>query len=128
MGNPASLALDANLLAAIQKVAAPPAPTQTAAVPAKQAAAPAPQPVEDKVTISASAQAQAQAPAQAAAPAQAQAQGPAQAQPAAAPQVPILTQIRDLNRQGESLIQIANKLGLSQQVVASYLGVSLGQR
>jgi hypothetical protein len=124
MGNPASVALDANLLAAIQKVAAPPAPTQTAAVPAKRAAAPAPQPVEDKVTISASAQAQAQAPAQAPAPVQVQ----APAQPAAAPQVPILTQIRDLNRQGESLIQIANKLGLSQQVVASYLRVTLGRR
>jgi DNA-binding transcriptional regulator YiaG len=128
MGNPASVALDANLLAAVQKVVPPSAQTQAAAAPAKQAAAPAGQPVEDKVTISAAAQAQvqAQAPAQAPAPAQVQAQ-PA-AQPAAPPEVPTLTQIRNLSRQGESLVQIANKLGLSQQVVASYLGITVGQQ
>ncbi|MGA8220826.1 MAG: hypothetical protein WB780_04165 [Candidatus Acidiferrales bacterium] len=145
MGNPLAVTLESNTPSFAERIAAQAAqaPPKAAAGPANQATAPAAQPaaqpVQDKVTISAAAQTQAaaqvQPPAQAAhapVPAQvaAQAPAPAAAQPQVLPQrhVPIITQIRDLSRQGESTVQIANKLGLSQQDVASYLGVTLAQQ
>jgi DNA-binding NarL/FixJ family response regulator len=61
-------------------------------------------PVQDTVTISPAAQA---------------------AQPVAPPpakRVPIISQVRLLSRQGQSVTQIAAKLGLSNQAVQGYLG------
>jgi hypothetical protein len=98
VANPTSVAsLAAELRPVTQPAAAAPAqaPAKASAAPAQQqAAAPAARPVVDSVTIS----------------------------PAAQAKVPIATQVRVLSRQGESAIQIANKLGLSVQAVTSYLG------
>lgn len=96
MANSNAVDLATEVRAVTPQVAPPAAPSKAAApaAAAAQAAAPVAKPVEDTVTLS----------------------------PAAKARVPIAAQVRNLNRQGESAVQIANKLGLSQQAVASYLG------
>jgi len=144
MASPSSITLDPKAPSVEERIASQvaQAPPKVATAPI-QAPAPGANPVADTVTISPAAQAlaraqaptqaAAQAPAQAPAPPPAQAPAPAAAQAPAqaaaqAPiqvQVPTVTQVQDLSRQGESVVQIANKLGLSQQDVESYLGPPL---